>query len=376
MKAIYHLLIVTTLFGYLCITGCNKDSGDENNANKPAMEASIEGSTNLAWNTEGRFLSIVTAASWTVTFTYPEQEADEWCSIPLSTASGTGSKKLWIATTINYEATVRHVTVAVTAGTTTVTVDIAQYGKDEEVPPDPDPNLPVVNPTHFERPRVVDKNWLLEYTAGDFSLEYAPLKKHPKWVAWPLYKSHMGSSGRTNAWQFDSRIPEEYSPTREDFSGYDRGHLCPSADRTHSREMNAQTFMYSNMSPQLSGLNQKIWATLENKIRGWVGNDTLYICTGGTILKESDIMSYTKPSSMAVPKYYFKVILRKKATTGAFDAIGFWFENKDYGSEALSSKHVKTIDEIETLTGLDFFYSLPENEQNRVEAAFTPNAWL
>ncbi|MDR3185084.1 MAG: DNA/RNA non-specific endonuclease [Prevotellaceae bacterium] len=253
---------------------------------------------------------------------------------------------------------------------------LAQYGKGEEVPPGPDPNLPVVTtPTHLERPGVMDKNWLLEYTAGDFSLEYAPSKKHPKWVAWPLYKAHMGSSGRTDAWQFDARIPEEDRPTREDFRGYDRGHLCPSADRTASTSMNEQTFMYSNMSPQLAGLNQRIWARLEDKIRRWVGDDTLYICAGGTILKEDDIMSHTSASTMAVPKYYFKVILRKKATTGAFDAIGFWFENKDYGSEALSSNHAKTIDDIETLTGLDFFYNLPEDEQNRVEAAFTPSAW-
>jgi endonuclease G len=140
--------------------------------------------------------------------------------------------------------------------------------------------------------------------------------------------------------------------------------------------MNAQTFMYSNMSPQISAFNQGIWGVLETRVRGWVGgSDTLYICAGGTVLKESDIMGYTSPSSMAVPKYYFKVILRKKAATGAYDAIGFWFDHKNYGNEALSSRHVKTIDDIEALTGIDFFYQLPAAEQNRVEAAFSPSAW-
>jgi endonuclease G len=186
----------------------------------------------------------------------------------------------------------------------------------------------------------------------------------------------MGSSGRTDYWQFDPRIPEQYAPVRADFSGYDRGHLCPSADRTQSTAMNRQTFMYSNMSPQVSAFNQGIWGTLETKVRGWVnGSDTLYICAGGTIGKESDIMGYTAPSAMAVPKYYFKVILRKKAATGAYDAIGFWFENKSYNGEALSSKHVKTIDDIEASTGIDFFYQLPAAEQNRVEAAFNPSAF-
>jgi endonuclease G len=140
--------------------------------------------------------------------------------------------------------------------------------------------------------------------------------------------------------------------------------------------MNAQTFMYSNMSPQLGAFNGGIWGTLETKVRGWAGgSDTLYICAGGTILKESDIISYTSPSSMAIPKYYFKVILRKKAASGAYDAIGFWFEHKSYVGEALSSKHVKTIDDIENLTGIDFFYLLPADVQTQVEAAFNPSAW-
>jgi endonuclease G len=366
MKAIqYHLLIVAVLTGLL-MYGCDKGEG-ETPPQEP-LAATLYGSSYFKWNAQGRFLTISTTKAWTVTFSYPDGAPAGWCSA--SPSSGTGNKNVWIATATNNTTAVRQATVVVATDTENISIDIAQYSANDA--------LPASLKNHLELPKVEDPEWLLNYEDGDYTIEYSTAKKHSKWVAWPLYKSHMGSSGRTNAWQFDGRIPEAYRPTQQDFSGsgYDRGHLCPSADRTQSRSMNAQTFMYSNMSPQLAGLNQKIWATLEDRVRGWAGGaDTLYICAGGTILKESNIQGYTTPSSMAVPKYYFKVVLRKKAVTGALDAIGFWFENKDYGKESLSSKHVKTIDEIETLTGLDFFYLLPAAEQDRVEAAFAPSAF-
>lgn len=367
----YHLLVVVILAGYL-LSGCNKnkEQPEPDPVQEQTLEATLYGSPNFKWNSQGRFLTITTAAAWTVSFSYPENAPAGWCSV--SPSSGTGNKNVWIATTTNNNNDARNATVIVTTATGNVSIDIVQYGINDE--------LPITLNNRLELPKIEDPEWLLNYEAGDFTIEYATAKKHPKWVAWPLYKSHMGSSGRTDYWQFDPRIPEEYRPHRNggddnDFSGYDRGHLCPSADRTASVEMNRQTFMYSNMSPQIRAFNQGIWATLETKVRDWAnGLDTLYICAGGTILKESDIMAYTSPSSMAVPKYYFKVILRKKES-GAYDAIGFWFEHKSYGDEKLSSKHVKTIDDIEALTGIDFFYQLPEDEQTRVEAAFNPSAF-
>jgi endonuclease G len=368
MKAIfkYHLLIVATLAGVLYTAGCSK-AGEEAPEQAP-LGATLDGTPNFKWNSQGRFLTINATADWTVTFSYPEGAPSGWCTA--SPSSGAGKKNVWIGITTNNTAAVREATIAVTTATGNVSIDIFQYSTDEEA-------LPVILENRPELPKIEDTEWLLYYADGEYTLEYSTDKKHSKWVAWQLYKSHMGSTSRTDAWQFDPRIPAEYSPTRDDFRGYDRGHLCPSADRTQSVAMNRQTFMYSNMSPQVGvGFNQGIWERLESKVRTWAGGlDTLYICAGGTVLKANDIMSYTSPSSMAVPKYYFKVILRKKAGTGAYDAIGFWFENRSYTGVTLSSAHVKTIDEIETLTGIDFFYQLPKEEQDRVEAAFTPSAF-
>jgi endonuclease G len=371
MKAIfkYHLLIVATLAGVLYTAGCSK-AGEEAPEQAP-LWATLDGTPNFKWNSQGRFLTINATADWTVTFSYPEGAPSGWCTA--SPSSGAGKKNVWIGITTNNTADVREATVVVTTATGNVSIDIIQYSTDDAPP--------ATLKNRLELPKIEDTEWLFEYAVGDFVIEWSPTKKHSKWVAWPLHHGHLGSSGRTDAWQWDARIPKEYCPLREDFTSTiynNRGHLCPSADRTQSREVNAQTFMYSNMSPQMGDFNGGIWGTLENKVRTWAGGlDTLYICAGGTIRNDNETITYTTPSQMPVPKYYFKVILRKKAGTGAYDAIGFWFEHRKYDSktEPLSSAQVKTIDQIEALTGFDFFYNLQADIQTQVEASFNPSAW-
>ena len=358
---IFKIVTAIVLFTF-CYTACSDKS---ETSEQPSLEAAFYGTSTLNWDSDGKFLVINAAGSWSITFSYPEGTRESWCST--GTNSGSGNANVWIATVPNNSEGSREVTITIQSGGTTLRLKLEQSGKQGLPPPD------LTN--RLELPRIENMEWFLEYTTGEFALEYSIAKKHSKWVAWRLHKGHLGS-GRTDAWQFDPRIPAQYSPVRNDFSGYERGHMCPSADRNNNDPMNWETFMYSNMSPQVgAGFNQGIWATLETKIRGWVGGgDTLYVCCGGTVLKESDISSYTSPSSMAVPKYYFKVVLRKKVNTTDYDAIGFWFENRRY-TETLSVTHAKTIDQIETLTGIDFFYNLPEDVQTQVESGFTPAAW-
>ena len=353
-------------------TGAKVELPIEQTPKPPGVDLEfISGSSNFAWNTEGQYLQVTTTAAdarWSLSLSYAGQPQG-WCHIQENT--GTGSKLVWVAVDQNPAATgSREALITATLETTGAKNEIlvVQYGYDEEVP-SPDVSA-------LELPKVVDIAWFLNYPVGEFALEYAPTKKHSKWVAWRLHRGHLGS-GRTDAWQFDPRIPPEYRPVREDFSGYDRGHLCPSADRNATIPMNEQTFMYSNMTPQNANLNQVIWMNLETRERGWAsGLDTLYICAGGTVINDSDISHYTSPSNMAVPKYNFKVILRKKASTGAYDAIGFWFENRSYYPKTqVTAEEVKTVREIEARTGIDFFYNLPQGIQDVVENQRNPSAW-
>ncbi|MCL2097309.1 MAG: DNA/RNA non-specific endonuclease [Bacteroidales bacterium] len=351
--------------------------GKEPEASKPEVTIEFNGSSSdFDWNKLSGLLRVNAPEneSWTLNITYlnEEEEYNDWCR--LSASSGTGNRSISVNLDYNLSKEDRSASITVTLESTSLTASLPlrQYG--QSWGDDDTPDVPA-DFTALELPMVVDAAWVLYYSKGEFTLEYSPTKKHSKWVAWKLHRGHLGTSGRTDAWQFDSRIPAQYRPTRNDFSGYDRGHIVPSADRTLSREMNAETFMYSNMTPQNANLNQQTWATIETRERNWVsGYDTLYICAGGTILNESDISHYTSISQMAVPKYNFKVILRKKASTGAYDAIGFWFENRYYGRQANVSD-VQTVRYIEEKTGIDFFYNLPQSVQDEVENQFRPQDW-
>ena len=374
----YLCILCFSLLSFSLSTGCSENE----EVALPELKVEFsEGSSAFDWDASNAFLRINAPADqqWTLSISYinEEEDADEanhWCHPAVN--SGSGDKSVWLKLDVNLGPETRKASLSVNFGTTNKELQLTQLGQPssggggDPAGPADHPNLKAL-----ELPKIVDTSWTLYYSPGEFSLEYAPAKKHSKWVAWRLHRGHIGNSGRTDAWQWDSRIPSQYRPTRDDFRGYDRGHLCPSADRTQSREMNAQTFMYSNMTPQIANLNQQTWAGVETKERNWVsGYDTLYICAGGTILKESDISGYSSPSNMPIPKYNFKVILRKKASTGAYDAIGFWFENRYYGRQ-VNSSDVKTIKQIEALTGLTFFYNLPQVIQDEVKNQFNPSGW-
>jgi len=392
----HYLLILC--FSFLILT---LSSSCDNNNEWPQVELAIELNTgqSIAWNSPGEFLRINTITpdhAWKLDINFPEEELNKeeeeeeldddeepniWCRAEVY--QGKGDKSVWLTLDNNLAQEGRHVIISVTLEATSHTAQLrlVQSGQLKGGSGGGGGGASHPNLKALELPAIVDTAWTLYYTLGEFSLEYSLTMKHSKWVAWPLHQGHFGNSGRTDAWQWDQRIPAENSPKREDFSGYDRGHLVPSADRTLTREMNAETFMYSNMTPQHANLNQRIWADLERRERLWAmnQNDTLYICAGGTILRgqPEHVSHYTSPSNMAVPKYNFKVILRKRGTaTYTYDAIGFWFENRSYHPKTIvTTAEVKTVRQIEELTGIDFFYNLPEPVKSEVKQQFNPSAW-
>ena len=214
----------------------------------------------------------------------------------------------------------------------------------------------------------------------NYSVEWDCDKKAQRWTCYEMdaansVKNWDRTNWDTTEWkggpfQEDVEIPYQYRTTLEDykFSGYDRGHICPSADRVNSKEANEQTFYLSNMQPQVNGFNAGVWLTMETQLRTWNTSkyrDILYVCKGGTIDKSSQIAGYTK-SKLIVPKYFFAAILAVK--NGQYKAIGLWFEHKKNNDKHLSN-YVVSIDELEKLTGIDFFCNLPDNTEKEVESA-------
>jgi endonuclease G len=223
-----------------------------------------------------------------------------------------------------------------------------------------------------------------------YSMEYNYVKFHARWVAYYFTASNSfqgagvkrSDKGGGPGFVVDPDIPEAYQTDKSDFNpDYTRGHLCASADRLYSQDANNQTFYYSNMSPQLYDFNGGIWMYLESKVRTWGYNrslsDTLFVVKGGTINTEDNIMGYTTTGThkMAVPKYYFMALLARKGNN--YEGIAFMLEHRtDYPSSGFNfSQYAMTIKALQDRTHIDFFPSLPDSTEKRVENVYDPSYW-
>ena len=202
------------------------------------------------------------------------------------------------------------------------------------------------------------------------------------WVAYPLCKLYTnGSVGRTDAWALDPLLGNDSAAPFGGYAGdYARGHQVPSADRQCCYEANAQTFYGTNMTPQLNAHNEKIWADLENKVRGYANtSDTTYVVTGVIVSSSSKKEKDSYGNSVTIPDAYFKAILKysKSSTLGAWNAAAFYLEHRAY-SGSISKEHSMSVDELEKMTGIDFFVNLPAkigaDQAAKLEAADPANS--
>jgi len=203
------------------------------------------------------------------------------------------------------------------------------------------------------------------------------------WVAYPIFKKVYETPvlRRVNDFNYDPNDQLPVIPTRDQQYigtggngrgygawGYDRGHMLPQASRYNNYEPNRMTYYGTNMMPQNSTLNQNIWASLEDKVRGWGGlqtYDTLYVVTGAAFKSTKTIDNANGP--IAVPSHCWKVLLRQRGNQNRqisqfkadeLKAIGFVFTNDDAGAATSIESAVRSVKEIEELTGFKFFRNL------------------
>ena len=203
------------------------------------------------------------------------------------------------------------------------------------------------------------------------------------WVAYPIFKKVYETPvlRRVNDFNYDPNNQLPVIPTRDQQYigtggngrgygawGYDRGHMLPQASRYNNYEPNRMTYYGTNMMPQNSTLNQNIWASLEGKVRGWGGlqtYDTLYVVTGAAFKSTKTIDNANGP--IAVPSHCWKVLLRQRGNQNRqisqfkadeLKAIGFVFTNDDAGAATSIESAVRSVKEIEELTGFKFFRNL------------------
>ncbi len=262
-----------------------------------------------------------------------------------------------------------------------------------------------VSVTNYEMPHLNASNYYVDHYVTfngsqvlNYALEWNAEKKHSAWVAFSFDAvTSKIAIDRTDSWAVDPGLPTSMQTTEEDHKndGFDKGHLCASYDRVYSKDANAQTFYYSNMSPQIASFNQGFWASFEGLVQNWARSnsyDKLYLTKGGTI--DQLLINYVDSSKsqctndkgftvhgLACPKYYFMAILSEKA--GVYHAIGFWVEHRDdygysngkYASSDVMKTYAVSIDKLEQLTGLDFFCNLPDDVENQAESTYNMSDW-
>jgi endonuclease G len=230
---------------------------------------------------------------------------------------------------------------------------------------------PTTQQHHYplEIPSLLSNDTVIIHTG--YSLVYNEVYEQAKWVAYELTKEEtFKAAERTNKFIVDPKI-STHTADNKDYkgSGYDKGHLAPAGDMSWSPTTMYESFYFSNMSPQVPAFNRGIWKQLEELVRTWAVEDqNLYIVTGPIIGKCPKTIG---TNEVAVPDYYFKVIL--DYTNPDIKGIGFILPNE--GSKEPLQHFALSIDAVEKITGIDFFPSLPDEQENSIEKTLCITCW-
>lgn len=219
----------------------------------------------------------------------------------------------------------------------------------------------------------------------NYYVSYSPTAHHAHWVAYRfdnVTRRQNTSRAEGSSYPQDPDCRSSLPANAFAATGYDHGHICASADRLYSSQANEQTFYMTNMSPQIPNFNRGYWRGYESFVQSLAADaafaDTLYVVKGGTIASGQTAGQIDCSGlSVPVPKHYFVALLKLKA--GRYSAIAFWMEHREYDTvgdkPADFRAHALSIDELERLTGFDFYTALPAATQQEVEAAYDFGQW-
>ena len=216
----------------------------------------------------------------------------------------------------------------------------------------------------------------------NYSILYDPSRYASLWTAYVLCSAHRGG-GSGGTWVNNPKIPASKQTScykaypSVDGVTYDRGHQIPNADRNGVSEMQAQTYYWTNSTPQLADFNQGIWQNLETAVRTVMqSTDSVYVVTGpvyqtvgGSETVKTFVNSTNDSKVVPIPNYYYKVILKVRRSGGqitAASAIGFWFTHEAHSGESYTT-FAKSVDFIEEKTGFNFFANLPPSLESSAE---------
>ena len=236
---------------------------------------------------------------------------------------------------------------------------------------------------NLEWPRIKDddnQSWVIKEAGGytTYALEWDNSKIANRYTCYQMFDNNWdGSASRKDNFIEDPDLPSATRSKQSDYSssGFSRGHLCPSADRTLTQTQNDQTFYFSNMQPQYQNHNGGQWSTYEAKVRTWAAQfDTLYVVKAATIdnitlnnSTQSGVFNFTCNDRLPVAKYFYMALMGYKKSTNTYTAVGIWTYHYNSTSERKTAEHI-TIDELERRTGIDFFCNLPDDVEEEMES--------
>lgn len=209
----------------------------------------------------------------------------------------------------------------------------------------------------------------VEYTG--MNIGFNPKLHIPNWVAWQLTAEEAdGDEPRTNKFFADENVPGSAESFDYNYSGYDRGHMAPAGDMKWDKHAISESFLMTNIVPQTKALNSGAWKRLEEKCRTWakVYGNIYIVC--GPVITDAPI-EYIGDSRVFVPRRFFKAVIALDPENPR--GIGFIMPN---GKVAGGMQQAAvTIDEIERITGYDFFSALPDDIENDIESQCDFHYW-
>ena len=194
----------------------------------------------------------------------------------------------------------------------------------------------------------------------------------PNWVAWTLTKEHTYGRELRDEERFEEDLDVlEPRATYQDYynSRLDRGHMCPAGDNKWSAQAMTESFLMTNICPQNHGLNKEDWNDLEMQCRTWARRYGELTIVCGPLFEEENPRQIGR-NKVTVPSAFFKVVYREKPRPAA---IGFIFGN--HGRRQPWREQTVSIDEVERRAGIDFFWQLPDDVEDRVEAQNDGDDW-